>query len=85
VKAIMDQREKKVQTIVARIGAAWRVADSLETAYLQYVSENRSLKILRRLGITVLDVGPERLLDRLLQEIHETAIKPASFLNHNTL
>lgn len=78
VKAIIDQRESKVQTMVARIGAAWRIADSLESGYLQYVSENRGVEILRRLGVTVLDVRPERLFDTLLQEIRQTAIKPAA-------
>ena len=78
VEAVIDQRERKVRTIVARIGAAWRIGDSLESAYLQYVRENRSLEILRRLGITVLDVRPERLFDTLVQEIRETATKPTA-------
>jgi len=69
VEAVADQRERRVQTIVARIGAAWRMSDTLESAYLEYLKENRSLQILRRLGATMFDVRPERLFDMLVQEI----------------
>jgi len=75
---LVNHTDHYAHVIGARIGAAWRMSDSLESAYLQYMKENQSLEILRRLGITVLDVRPERLFDTLAQEIHETTTKPAA-------
>jgi uncharacterized protein (DUF58 family) len=64
--------------IVAQIGATWRLKSSLEDAYIDYERNNRTLRRLGRLGVTVLDIRPERLVDAIVREVTVTLGIPAS-------
>jgi uncharacterized protein (DUF58 family) len=69
LEAASIQRERGLQTIVAQIGAAWRLSGSLEDAYVEYEKNNRTIGRSHRLGMTILDVRPERLVKSTIQEL----------------
>jgi uncharacterized protein (DUF58 family) len=54
--------------IAAEIGATWRLKNSLEDAYIDYERNNRTLRCLERLGVTVLDIRPETMVESIIQE-----------------
>ena len=62
----------RARIVVAQVGAAWRRSDSLESAYLEYQRERRIVRELQKVGVAVLDVRPERLIDALTSEISQT-------------
>jgi uncharacterized protein (DUF58 family) len=66
--------DKRVRIVVAQIGALWRRSDTLESAYIEYQRNRRILQRLQRIGITVLDVRPERLIAALTNEISQRTI-----------
>ena len=51
--------------IVLQIGAAWRLSESLEEAYVEHRRNNRTLRRFQHLGLNVLDVRPERLMETI--------------------
>jgi uncharacterized protein (DUF58 family) len=63
---------RRGRIVVAQVGAAWRMSDTLEAAYLEYQRERRIIQEMRKVGVAVLDVRPERLIDALTSEIGQT-------------
>jgi uncharacterized protein (DUF58 family) len=72
-----SQKGRRIQIIVAQIGAAWRLIDDLEQAYTGYENNNRTLQRLREMGLTVVDVRPERLVETITEHVGRTAALPA--------
>jgi uncharacterized protein (DUF58 family) len=70
------KRESGVKTVVAQIGAPWRLCGELEDAYAQHEANARTLQRLQQLGLTVFDVRPERLIDALSQYLAKSLIAP---------
>ena len=68
LEAASTQREQG-RTIVAQINAAWRLSSSLEDAYAEYRSNSRNLQRLRKLGLVVFDVRPERLVENIARHV----------------
>ena len=70
---------RMIRTIVVQIGAAWRLSDSLEEAYVNYEGNTRTLQRFRNLGLVVLDVEPEILMMAVNEELgrHATARRPS--------
>ena len=56
---------ERANTIVAQIGAPWRLCVSLEDAYAAYDRNSIILKHLQHVGLAVFDVRPETLVDRI--------------------
>jgi len=67
-EAALAQREGN-RTIIAQIGAAWRVSSSLDEAYAEYQRNSRTLQRLQHAGLTVFDLRPERLIETVAQEM----------------
>jgi hypothetical protein len=61
-----------------QIGAAWRLIDDLEQAYVEYENNSRTLERLRELGLTVTDVRPERLVETIAGHIGKSAPLPTA-------
>jgi uncharacterized protein (DUF58 family) len=57
------------RTIIAQIGAPWRLGDDLERAYAEYQRNSRILGQMEGFGLTVLDLRPERLVEAIVREI----------------
>lgn len=68
LEAVSTQQQQG-RTVVAQIGAAWRLSLSLEEAYVEYQSNHRILQRLRHLGLAVFDIKPERLIESVAQQI----------------
>jgi len=66
-------QKQGVWIVIAQVGAAWRLSDDLELAYAEYQRNSRILRQMERLGLTVFDLPPERLVDALAQEISKSA------------
>jgi len=62
--------------VVVQVAARWRLASSLQQAFVKYQDNNRQLERLRKSGIAVLDVRPEDLIDALYQQM--TSLSPLS-------
>jgi uncharacterized protein (DUF58 family) len=67
-----SKREAGVKTVVAQIGAGWRLSTSLEDAFAQYEANTRTLQRLQQLGLTVFDVRPEQLISAVSQHLAKT-------------
>lgn len=76
-KAALIQRERG-RTIVAQIGAPWRLCCSLEAAYVQYQSNSKVLNRLLDLGIPVFDLRPERLIEAVVRHVEAVTVAPAA-------
>jgi len=63
--------ERGAQIVVAQIGAAWRVGNSLRQAFVEYEANYRTLQRLEQLDLTILDVRPETLIETIAQHIGE--------------
>ena len=59
--------------MVAQMGAAWRLNDDLEQAYVEYQRNDRILRRLERFGLPVFDLRPEALLETLVHQIARAA------------
>lgn len=57
--------------VIAQIGAAWRLSDDLELAYVEYLRNGRILARVERVGLRVFDLPPERLVGAIAKEIAE--------------
>ncbi len=62
LEAVLSHRER---VIVAQIGAAWRLCDNLEDAYVQHENNSQNLERLERLGLKVFDLRPEKLMGQI--------------------
>ena len=69
-------RHERANIIGAQIGATWPLCGNLEDAYAAHDKNNRLLKRLRRLGLAVLDVRPERLTE----DMSKRTLAPAARL-----
>jgi uncharacterized protein (DUF58 family) len=69
-----SKRESGVKTVVAQIGAGWRLSTSLEDAFTQHEANARILQRLQQLGLTVFDVRPEQLISVVSQHLSKTLI-----------
>ena len=78
VEAVGDQAQRRIQIVVAQIGAPWRTGDTLEDAYVKYQNNDRTLQVLWRFGVVVVDVQPERLVDTVVKQISGSIVIPAS-------
>jgi uncharacterized protein (DUF58 family) len=67
LEASSEAQKRMSKTIVAQIGAAWRMSKGLEQAYVEYRDNNRILERLRRLGLTAYDLRPQTLLGIMLR------------------
>ena len=56
---------ERANTIVAQIGAPWRLCASLEDAYASHERNGRIMKHLQHVDLAVFDVRPEILLDKI--------------------
>jgi uncharacterized protein (DUF58 family) len=72
---LASTRQKRGKTVVAQIGSAWRLSDSLEEAYVKYQTNRRLSGLLERFGITVFDVRPEELIDRIAHDVGKGSIE----------
>lgn len=59
----------QANVIVAQIGAPWRLCVGLEDAYAAYDRNRRILKDLQHVGLAVIDVRPEILVDKIGREM----------------
>jgi len=60
---------KERQTIIVQIGASWRSSVSLEEAYIEYRANRKMLLAQQDMGLTVLDLPPERLIEAIAQHV----------------
>jgi uncharacterized protein (DUF58 family) len=72
-EAVSIRQKQGAGTIIAQIGAPWRLGDDLERAYAECQRNSRILRQVQRLGLTVFDLRPERLLEAIAQEISRSA------------
>jgi uncharacterized protein (DUF58 family) len=71
-EAASTRQRRGAGIIIAQIGAAWRLSDSLELAYVEYRRNSRILTRIERVGLRVFDLPPERLAGAIAQEIGES-------------
>jgi uncharacterized protein (DUF58 family) len=76
LEAASAGQKRGAETIIAQIGAAWRLSDDLELAYAEYQRNSRTLTQMEGFGLTVFDLRPERLVQAIAQEIYKP--KPIS-------
>jgi uncharacterized protein (DUF58 family) len=69
LEAASTRQRQGAGTIIAQIGAAWRLGDDLELAYAEYQRNSRTLRQMERFGLTVFDLRPERLVQAIAHEI----------------
>jgi uncharacterized protein (DUF58 family) len=69
LEAASTRQKRGVETVIAQIGAAWRLSDDLELAYAEYQRNNLILKQMERLGLAVFDLRPEKLVEAIAREI----------------
>jgi uncharacterized protein (DUF58 family) len=72
LEAASARQKRGAGTIIAQIGAAWRLSDDQELAYAEYQRNSRILRQMERLDLTVFDLRPERLVEAIAQEIGKT-------------
>jgi uncharacterized protein (DUF58 family) len=70
--AVSSHQGRGTKTMVAQIGAAWRLNDDLEQAYAEHQRNDRILRRLERFGLTVFDLRPEALLEAVARQIDKT-------------
>jgi hypothetical protein len=68
LEAVSSQQIRS-KTMVAQIGAAWRLSDNPEQAYAEYQRNIRILRRLERSGLPVFDLRPEALLEAVATQI----------------
>jgi uncharacterized protein (DUF58 family) len=68
-EAASNRKKRGAGTVIAQMGAPWRLSDDLERAYAEYQRNSRILRRMERLGLTVFDLRPERLVEAIAQEI----------------
>jgi len=69
LEAASAQQERGVHTVIAQIGAAWRLRSSPEEAYVEYQRNSRILRRIEELGLTAFDLRPESLVQTLAQHV----------------
>jgi uncharacterized protein (DUF58 family) len=72
-EAALIRKKQGAGVIIAQMGAAWRLNDDLEPAYVECQRNSQILRQMVRLGLTVFDLRPERLVEAITQEIGKTA------------
>ena len=68
LEAASIQRQRG-RTIVAQIGAAWRLSFTLEEAYSKYQINDQILRRLRESGLMVFDNRPEELIEVVVRQM----------------
>jgi uncharacterized protein (DUF58 family) len=68
LKAVSSLAEPGL-TIVAQVGAPWRLSECLEEAYAKYQENDRILRRLQNSGLVSFDLRPEMLIEAVAQEI----------------
>jgi uncharacterized protein (DUF58 family) len=68
-EAASNLKKRGAGTVIAQIGAPWRLSDNLELAYAEYQRNSRILRQMERLGLMVFDLRPERLVEAIAHEI----------------